>query len=176
MCVGWGGSELYNFSHHVPYFIRKIRFQSKSLFIVFLLVSLFLLISSYLLYSILKICPVIPIITGKREILKWSNILAGYFIPDIVVAATIGVVTSVCVGPLIPVCGHWLARSSILQFLLQLIVIGLAVSSQFFPYSMAAPKRVVLQQTYLTSGIKTRLKYSLRILMRCNDQYSRPTL
>ncbi|KAG7020138.1 Endoplasmic reticulum metallopeptidase 1 [Cucurbita argyrosperma subsp. argyrosperma] len=76
----------------------------------------------------------------------------GYFIPDIVVAATIGVVTSVCVGPLIPVCGHWLARSSILQFLLQLIVIGLAVSSQFFPYSMAAPKRVVLQQTYLTSG------------------------
>ncbi|XP_022131778.1 endoplasmic reticulum metallopeptidase 1 [Momordica charantia] len=77
----------------------------------------------------------------------------GYFIPDIVVAATIGVVTSLCVGPLIPVCGHWLARSSILQFLLQLIVIGLAVSSQFFPYSMAAPKRVVLQQTYITSGL-----------------------
>ncbi|XP_022997062.1 endoplasmic reticulum metallopeptidase 1-like isoform X2 [Cucurbita maxima] len=50
------------------------------------------------------------------------------------------------------VCGHWLARSSILQFLLQIIVIGLAVSSQFFPYSIAAPKRVVLQQTYLTSG------------------------
>ncbi|XP_023546122.1 endoplasmic reticulum metallopeptidase 1-like isoform X2 [Cucurbita pepo subsp. pepo] len=50
------------------------------------------------------------------------------------------------------VCGHWLARSSILQFLLQIIVIGLAVSSQFFPYSMAAPKRVVLQQTYITSG------------------------
>lgn len=78
----------------------------------------------------------------------------GYFIPDIVVASTIGVVTSVCIGPLIPVCGHWLARSSILQFLLQIIVIGLAVSSQFFPYSMAAPKRVVLQQTYLTSGPK----------------------
>ncbi|XP_022962145.1 endoplasmic reticulum metallopeptidase 1-like isoform X2 [Cucurbita moschata] len=50
------------------------------------------------------------------------------------------------------VCGHWLAMSSILQFLLQIIVIGLAVSSQFFPYSMAAPKRVVLQQTYRTSG------------------------
>ncbi|XP_022962144.1 endoplasmic reticulum metallopeptidase 1-like isoform X1 [Cucurbita moschata] len=76
----------------------------------------------------------------------------GYFIPDIVVAVTIGVVTSVCIGPLIPVCGHWLAMSSILQFLLQIIVIGLAVSSQFFPYSMAAPKRVVLQQTYRTSG------------------------
>ncbi|XP_008445498.2 uncharacterized protein LOC103488498 isoform X1 [Cucumis melo] len=76
----------------------------------------------------------------------------GYFIPDIVVAATIGVVTSLCIGPLIPVCGHWLARSSILQFLLQIIVVGLAVSSQFFPYSMAAPKRVVLQQTYRTSG------------------------
>ncbi|RVW24505.1 Endoplasmic reticulum metallopeptidase 1 [Vitis vinifera] len=67
----------------------------------------------------------------------------GYFIPDIIVAAVIGLVTSWCVGPLIPICGHWLARSSILKFLLQLSVLALALSSQFFPYSIAAPKRVV---------------------------------
>lgn len=75
----------------------------------------------------------------------------GYFIPDIIVAGVIGLVTSWCVGPLIPICGHWLARSSILKFLLQLSVLALALSSQFFPYSIAAPKRVVFQHTFLTA-------------------------
>ncbi|KAA8533304.1 hypothetical protein F0562_033163 [Nyssa sinensis] len=75
----------------------------------------------------------------------------GYFIPDVTMAAIIGVVTGWCVGPLIPVAGHWLARSSIMQLLLQLIVVALAVSSQFFPYSTDAPKRVVLQHTILTA-------------------------
>lgn len=79
--------------------------------------------------------------------------LAGYFVPDIVMAAVIGVVTGWSVGPLIPICGHWLARSSILQVLLHLSVLGLALSSQFFPYSTAAPKRVVFQHTFLTAGI-----------------------
>ncbi|KAM5568193.1 hypothetical protein ABKV19_015984 [Rosa sericea] len=75
----------------------------------------------------------------------------GYFVPDIVVAAVIGVVTSWSVGPLIPICGHWLARSSILQVLLHLSVLGLSLSSQFFPYSTGAPKRVVFQHTFLTA-------------------------
>ncbi|KAK9934393.1 hypothetical protein M0R45_021539 [Rubus argutus] len=75
----------------------------------------------------------------------------GYFVPDIVMAAVIGVVTGWSVGPLIPICGHWLARSSILQVLLHLSVLGLALSSQFFPYSTAAPKRVVFQHTFLTA-------------------------
>lgn len=69
-------------------------------------------------------------------------------------AGVIGLVTSWCVGPLIPICGHWLARSSILKFLLQLSVLALALSSQFFPYSIAAPKRVVFQHTFLTAGTK----------------------
>ncbi|GLT48038.1 hypothetical protein SLA2020_216800 [Shorea laevis] len=76
----------------------------------------------------------------------------GYYIPDIVVAAIVGIVTGWCVGPLIPVCGNWLARSSILQFLLHLSVLAMALSSQFFPYSTAAPKRVVFQHTFQTSG------------------------
>ncbi|XP_077250312.1 Zn-dependent exopeptidases superfamily protein [Tasmannia lanceolata] len=76
----------------------------------------------------------------------------GYFIPDIVVAAAFGVVTGWCVGPLVPIVGHWLARSAIVQLLLHVTVIALALSSQFFPYSPSAPKRVVIQQTFRTSA------------------------
>ncbi|PPR88468.1 hypothetical protein GOBAR_AA32219 [Gossypium barbadense] len=75
----------------------------------------------------------------------------GNYVPDIVVAAIVGVVTGWCMGPLMPICGKWLARSSILQFLLHLSVIALALSSQFFPYSRDAPKRVVFQHTFLTA-------------------------
>ncbi|XWS34580.1 hypothetical protein CRYUN_Cryun21dG0050400 [Craigia yunnanensis] len=49
----------------------------------------------------------------------------GYYIPDIVVAAIVGVVTG--------------------------CVIALALSSQFFPYSIDAPKRVVFQHTFRTA-------------------------
>ncbi|KAK4765057.1 hypothetical protein SAY86_026147 [Trapa natans] len=76
----------------------------------------------------------------------------GFYVPDIIVSAVTGVVTGWCVGPLIPIHSRWLAKSSVLQFLLNLTVITLAVSSQFFPYSKDAPKRVVLQNTYLTHG------------------------
>ncbi|KAK7359388.1 hypothetical protein VNO77_01346 [Canavalia gladiata] len=76
----------------------------------------------------------------------------GHFVPDIIVAALIGVVTGWCTGPVMPICGHWLARSSILQFLLHLSVFALALSSQFFPYTMSAPKRIVFQHTFRTAG------------------------
>ncbi|XP_072972692.1 uncharacterized protein [Typha angustifolia] len=75
----------------------------------------------------------------------------GYFVPDIIVAAAVGLVTGWCVGPVLPVAGHWLSKTSILQCLLQLTVLALALSSQFFPYSTDAPKRVVLQHTYVTT-------------------------
>ncbi|KAG6766299.1 hypothetical protein POTOM_030373 [Populus tomentosa] len=81
------------------------------------------------------------------------SLLAGYYVPDVVVAASVGVVTGWCVGPLIPVCSHWLARSSILQLLSHISVLALALSSQFFPYSNAAPKRVVFQHTLVTTGV-----------------------
>lgn len=61
-------------------------------------------------------------------------------------------------GPLLPVCGHWLARRSIMQFLLHLSVLGLALSSQFFPYTTEAPKRVVFQHTIRTAGTKASNK------------------
>lgn len=90
----------------------------------------------------------------------------GYFIPDVVVAATIGVLTGVCLGPLIPVTGHWLARTSIMQFLLHISVIALALASQFFPYSVDAPKRVVLQHTVQTAdaGRIVDTNYDLSVL------------
>lgn len=76
----------------------------------------------------------------------------GYFIPDVIVAAVVGIVTGWCFGPLLPVVGKWLAQSSIIQFLVHGIIIALAISSQVFPYSMDAPKRIVLQQTVQTIG------------------------
>ncbi|XP_027097684.2 endoplasmic reticulum metallopeptidase 1 [Coffea eugenioides] len=76
----------------------------------------------------------------------------GYFIADIVVAAVVGLVTGWCVGPLLPVVGQWLARSSIMQFLLHGSILALALSSQFFPYSTDAPKRVIFQHTIRTAG------------------------
>ncbi|XP_027341973.1 endoplasmic reticulum metallopeptidase 1 isoform X2 [Abrus precatorius] len=76
----------------------------------------------------------------------------GHYVPDVIVAALIGTVTGWCTGPLMPVCGRWLARSSILQFLLHLSVFALALSSQFFPYTVSAPKRIVFQHTFHTAG------------------------
>lgn len=82
--------------------------------------------------------------------------------PDVIVAAAVGLVTGWCFGPLLPVVGHWLAKSSILQFLLQVIVLALALSSQFFPYSPDAPKRVILQHKFVTTGLcsETSVFYS----------------
>ncbi|KAF9673655.1 hypothetical protein SADUNF_Sadunf10G0046700 [Salix dunnii] len=85
-----------------------------------------------------------------RELLDRS-VLAGYYVTDVVVAAAIGVATGLCVGPIIPVCSHWLARFSILQLLLHVSVLALALSSQCFPYSNLAPKRVVFQHTLVTT-------------------------
>ncbi|XP_057751017.1 uncharacterized protein LOC130969357 [Arachis stenosperma] len=76
----------------------------------------------------------------------------GHYVPDVIVSALVGVVTGWSMGPLLPICGQWLARSSILQFLLHLSVSALALSSQFFPYAMSAPKRIVFQHTFHTEG------------------------
>ncbi|KAL5717613.1 hypothetical protein ACHQM5_010595 [Ranunculus cassubicifolius] len=76
----------------------------------------------------------------------------GYFVPDMVVAAVIGLVTGFCVCPLLPAVGRLLSRTSILQFLLHFSVLALALSSQFFPYNMGAPKRLVVQHTFVTVG------------------------
>ncbi|KAL7110076.1 hypothetical protein ACP275_05G002500 [Erythranthe tilingii] len=74
----------------------------------------------------------------------------GYFVPDAIVAAVVGLVTGWCFGPLLPVVGKWLTKSSIVLFLLHGSVLALAVSSQLFPYSKDAPKRIVFQHTVQT--------------------------
>lgn len=75
----------------------------------------------------------------------------GYYMQDVIVGAMVGVVTGLCLGPLLPVIGSWLARTSVMQLLLHVSVLALAVSSIFFPYSVDAPKRVVMQHTVLTT-------------------------
>ncbi|KAE9603054.1 putative peptidase M28 [Lupinus albus] len=76
----------------------------------------------------------------------------GYYVPDAIVASLVGILTGWCVGPLMPICDGWLARLSILQFLLHFTVFSLAISCQFFPYATSAPKRIVFQHTIRTSG------------------------
>ncbi|WZZ68191.1 hypothetical protein YC2023_079561 [Brassica napus] len=76
----------------------------------------------------------------------------GFYLADVAVAAVTGIVTGLCVGPIIPICGRWLAKASILKFLLHFTVVMLAVSSQLFPYSKDAPKRVILQHTFFSAG------------------------
>lgn len=84
----------------------------------------------------------------------------GYFIQDIVVAAVVGVVTGWCMGPMVPIVGHWLAKSSIVRLLIHATVLALALSSQFFPYSTGAPKRVVLQHTFLATDANSVMESS----------------
>lgn len=90
----------------------------------------------------------------ERAVCHFQIFFAGLYVQDTAVAGIIGLVIGWCVGPLMPVCGNWLARSSVLQFLLHLGVLSLALSSQFFPYSTAAPKRIVFQHSFITTGIE----------------------
>ncbi|KAJ0256174.1 Zn-dependent exopeptidases superfamily protein [Hirschfeldia incana] len=76
----------------------------------------------------------------------------GFYLADVAVAAVIGIVTCFCVGPIIPICERWLAKTSILKFLLHFTLVMFAVSSQFFPYSKDAPKRIALQHTVFSAG------------------------
>ncbi|KAF8655116.1 hypothetical protein HU200_061250 [Digitaria exilis] len=76
----------------------------------------------------------------------------GYFVADIIVGAAVGLVVGWCFGPVVPVASRWLSKTSILQGLLQITVVALAIASQLFPYSTGAPKRVILQHTYVTDA------------------------
>nr|ACN35061.1 unknown [Zea mays] len=76
----------------------------------------------------------------------------GYFVPDVIVGAVVGLVVGWCFGPLSPVASRWLSKTSIIHGFLQITVVALAISSQLFPYSTGAPKRVVLQHTFVTDA------------------------
>uniref|UniRef100_A0A0E0LJH1 Uncharacterized protein n=1 Tax=Oryza punctata TaxID=4537 RepID=A0A0E0LJH1_ORYPU len=76
----------------------------------------------------------------------------GYFVADVIVGSVVGLVVGWCFGPVTPIASRWLAKTSILHGLVQVTVVGLAISSQLFPYSAGAPKRVVLQHTFVTDA------------------------
>ncbi|MCD9642028.1 hypothetical protein HAX54_028617 [Datura stramonium] len=104
--------------------------------------------------AVLSLMTAVLCINTRNKVSTVQNLIfiAGYFIPDVIVAALIGLVTSWSVGPILPVVSHWLSRPSILHFLLHSSVLSLAVSSQFFPYSADAPKRVIFQHTIRNAG------------------------
>lgn len=95
----------------------------------------------------------------------WS--FAGHFVPDIIVGAMVGLVVGWCFGPLAPIVSHWLAKTSILHGFLQITVVAMAISSQVFPYSTGAPKRVVLQHTFVTGLILLGLLVRKIIINGC---------
>eukprot|EP00250_Pteridium_aquilinum_P010242 c19238_g1_i1 orf=238-2940(+) len=76
----------------------------------------------------------------------------GFYVCDIIMGAMTGYAVVLCLGPLMPAIGSWLASPHIVRFLIYISVCAAAVSSQFFPYSPSAPKRVLLQHTINTDG------------------------
>ncbi|KAL8538613.1 hypothetical protein ACS0TY_000577 [Phlomoides rotata] len=92
----------------------------------------------------------------------------GYFIPDVIVAGVIGLVTCWCFGPLLPIVGKWLAKPSIIQVLMHGSIVALALSSQFFPYSNNAPKRIILQHSIQTTGEQIQI-------LACLSAYNQDT-
>ena len=91
--------------------------------------------------------------SSKRELERECVLSAGFFVPDIIMAAITGCAVSQTVGPLVPFIGQWLSSRHIIQFFLCLSVISSVLSTQMFPYSSLAPKRVLLQHTIETKGI-----------------------
>eukprot|EP01018_Ginkgo_biloba_P014095 Gb_29425 [translate_table: standard] len=76
----------------------------------------------------------------------------GYFVSDVIIACVTGIVVGWCMGPLVPIAGYWLAKPLPIQLLLHFSILAMALSSQLFPYSDDAPKRLVLQHTFQTIG------------------------
>ena len=83
-------------------------------------------------------------------------------------AAITGCALSQSVGPLVPIIGQWLSSRHTIQFFLCFSVISSVLSSQMFPYSSLAPKRVLLQHTIETEGIV----YQFPLMHRTNIAYN----
>ncbi|XP_002985237.2 endoplasmic reticulum metallopeptidase 1 [Selaginella moellendorffii] len=76
----------------------------------------------------------------------------GFFVADVVIAFIMGLAVVVSVGHIIPGLAHILAKPRIIWLLLA-ISVGVSVgTSGTFPYSTLAPKRIILQHSFRTSG------------------------
>ncbi|EFJ29171.1 hypothetical protein SELMODRAFT_171078 [Selaginella moellendorffii] len=76
----------------------------------------------------------------------------GFFVADVVIAFIMGLAVVVSVGHIIPGLAHVLAKPRIIWLLLA-ISVGVSVgTSGTFPYSTLAPKRIILQHSFRTSG------------------------
>lgn len=171
--IHWGAISMYSFGAAVgTHFVVGNGFFS-FWWACFILAAYYLLqifqkafgrrsLLSFSLYILTLACPILlSLYVGE---MFWQTLVEkmgmngsvpqpfGFYVADVIMAATTGYAVVLCLGPLIPVIGCWLASPHIIRFLIYLSICGAAISPQFFPYSSSAPKRVLLQHTINTEG------------------------
>ncbi|KAL2611174.1 hypothetical protein R1flu_022866 [Riccia fluitans] len=76
----------------------------------------------------------------------------GFYVSDAAMSLLVGGCMVMCVAPILPVAARWIGKPYIIRLLMYLSVGAAALSSRSFPYSYEAPKRLVLQHTFYTTG------------------------
>lgn len=76
----------------------------------------------------------------------------GPLVPDIIVAVLCGALTALCIAPLVPVLRRWFGHPWVVRLLLYASILASVLCCRLFPYSSAAPKRLVLQRLHWTRG------------------------
>ncbi|KAJ7515316.1 hypothetical protein O6H91_22G010500 [Diphasiastrum complanatum] len=84
----------------------------------------------------------------------------GFILGDVVMAALLGSIAVMCLAPFLPVLGVWIGTPHVIRFLLYFSIGAAALSSHVFPYSTTAPKRLILQHTFRTTGASVLLESS----------------
>jgi hypothetical protein len=113
--------------------------------------------AAYICYY-MAIC--IQFITEKMGMSGTFPLPYAFYVADAILAVVVGFFVSLAVSPLLPILGNWIAKPPAIRFLLYLSIGSAAISSQLFPYSAAAPKRVVMGHSFRTSGPDEVLKSS----------------
>ncbi len=113
--------------------------------------------AAYMCYY-MGIC--IQFVTEKMGMSGTFPLPYAFYVADGILAIVVGYFVSLAVGPILPILGNWLAKPPAIRFLLCLSIASAAISSQFFPYSAAAPKRVIMSHSFKTSGTSQVLKSS----------------
>ncbi|CAK9211556.1 unnamed protein product [Sphagnum troendelagicum] len=105
--------------------------------------------AAYMCYY-MGIC--IQFVTEKMGMSGTFPLPYAFYVADGILAIVVGYFVSLAVGPILPILGNWLGKPPTIRFLLYLSIASAAISSQFFPYSAATPKRVIMSHSFKTSG------------------------
>ncbi|KAG6544448.1 hypothetical protein Mapa_014086 [Marchantia paleacea] len=76
----------------------------------------------------------------------------GFYISDVIMSLLVGGCMVMSVAPILPVVARWIGKPYIVRMLLYASIGAAALSSRAFPYTYDAPKRLVLQHSFYTSG------------------------